>query len=70
MSARVVFVTGSSTGIGAATALGPALQTVGITSNYYLYGAAPYFLTLALLIYSSSTRHGLAGAPGEVSISR
>lgn len=55
---------------GGATALGPALQTVGITSNYYLYGAAPYFLTLGLLIYSSSTRHRLAGAPGEVSISR
>jgi simple sugar transport system permease protein len=55
---------------GGATALGPALQTVGITSNYYLYGAAPYFLTLALLIYSSSTRHRLAGAPSEVSISR
>ena len=55
---------------GGATALGPALQTVGITSNYYLYGAAPYFLTLALLIYSSSTRHRLAGAPSELSISR
>ncbi|MGI9386792.1 MAG: ABC transporter permease [Methyloligellaceae bacterium] len=55
---------------GAATAIGPALQTVGITENYYLYGAAPYVLTLALLIYSSSTRHALAGAPSEVSISR
>ena len=55
---------------GAATALGPALQSVGIATNYYLYGAAPYFLTLALLIYSSSTKHRLAGAPGEVSISR
>ena len=55
---------------GGATALGPALQTVGISSNYYLYGAAPYFLTLALLIYSSSTKHRLAGAPGEVSINR
>ena len=55
---------------GAATALGPALQSVGIATNYYLYGAAPYFLTLALLIYSSSTTHRLAGAPGEVSISR
>ncbi len=55
---------------GSATALGPALQTVGITSNYYLYGAAPYVLTLALLIYSSSTRHGLIGAPSEVSINR
>ena len=55
---------------GAATALGPALQSVGITENYYLYGAAPYFLTLILLIYSSSTKHALAGAPGEVSISK
>jgi simple sugar transport system permease protein len=55
---------------GGATALGPALQTVGISSNYYLYGAAPYFLTLGLLIYSSSPRHALAGAPNEVSISR
>lgn len=55
---------------GAATALGPALQTVGISANYYLYGAAPYFLTLGLLIYSSSPRHALAGAPNEVSISR
>ena len=55
---------------GGATALGPALQTVGITSNYYLYGAAPYFLTLGLLIYSSSTKHRLTGAPNEVSISR
>lgn len=55
---------------GGATALGPALQTVGITSNYYLYGAAPYALTLALLVYSSSTRHSLAGAPSELSINR
>lgn len=55
---------------GGATALGPALQTVGVTSNFYLYGAAPYFLTLGLLIYSSSKKKGLAGAPGEVSINR
>lgn len=55
---------------GGASALGPALQTVGVTSGYYLYSAAPYVLTLALLIYSSSTRHTLAGAPSELSISR
>jgi len=55
---------------GGATALGPALQSVGVTGNYYLYGAAPYVLTLGLLIYSSSTRHKLVGAPGELSISR
>ncbi|MEL6318881.1 MAG: ABC transporter permease [Pseudomonadota bacterium] len=55
---------------GGATALGPALQTVGYTDFYYLFGAAPYFLTLALLIYSSSPKRSLEGAPGEVSISR
>jgi simple sugar transport system permease protein len=55
---------------GGATALGPALQTVGITTNYYLYGAAPYVLTLILLIASSSTKHRLAGAPSELSINR
>jgi general nucleoside transport system permease protein len=55
---------------GGATAIGPALQTVGITEGYYLFGAAPYFLTLAILIYSSSKEKALVGAPGEVSISR
>jgi len=55
---------------GAATALGPALQSVGITAHYYLFNAAPYALTLGLLIASSSPRRALAGAPSEVSISR
>lgn len=55
---------------GGTTALGPALQSVGITANYYLYGAAPYALTLVLLIWSSSTRHTLVGAPSELSISK
>lgn len=55
---------------GGATALGPALQSVGVTTNYYLYGAAPYVLTLGLLVYSSSTRHTLVGAPSELTISR
>ena len=55
---------------GGATALGPALQSVGITTHYYLLNAAPYVLTLALLVWSSSTRHALVGAPSEVSISR
>ena len=55
---------------GGATALGPALQSVGIASNYYLFGAAPYILTLVLLIRSSSTRHRLAGAPSELSFNK
>ncbi len=55
---------------GGATAIGPALQTVGISEGYYLFGAAPYFLTLGLLIYYSEKHKALEGAPGEVSISR
>ncbi|HKB82410.1 MAG TPA: ABC transporter permease [Burkholderiales bacterium] len=55
---------------GGAGALGPALQSVGITSGYYLYNAAPYVLTLGIMIATCSTRHTLAGAPGELSINR
>jgi ABC-type uncharacterized transport system permease subunit len=55
---------------GGASAIGPAVQTVGITEGYYLFYAAPYALTLALLIYSSSPTQALAGAPNELSISR
>jgi len=55
---------------GGATALGPALQSIGITTHYYLLNAAPYALTLVLLVWSSSTRHTLVGAPSELRISR
>jgi ABC-type uncharacterized transport system permease subunit len=55
---------------GGASSLGPALQALGISTNYYLYGAAPYFLTLALLIHTSSTRHRLRGAPSELSFNK
>jgi general nucleoside transport system permease protein len=55
---------------GGATALGPALQSIGITTHYYLLNAAPYVLTLVLLVWSSSTRHTLVGAPSELTISR
>ena len=53
---------------GGAGALGPALQSVGVTSGYYLFNAAPYVLTLGLMIASSSPRRRLAGAPGELRI--
>lgn len=55
---------------GAAGALGPALQTVGFTSGYYLFFAAPYVLTLALLIFTSSPGKALESAPGELSITK
>jgi simple sugar transport system permease protein len=55
---------------GGAGALGPALQSVGITQGYYLFYAAPYVLTLGLLIATSSPDRALSGAPGELSITR
>ncbi|MDB5863515.1 MAG: transporter permease [Betaproteobacteria bacterium] len=55
---------------GGAGAVGPALQSVGITSGYYLFSAAPYVLTLGIMIAASSPRRTLAGAPGELSIVR
>ena len=55
---------------GGAGALGPALQSVGITSGYYLFNAAPYVLTLLLMIATSSTRRTLKGAPAELSVTK
>ena len=53
---------------GAAGAIGPALQSVGISQGYYFFNAAPYILTLFIMI--ASARAGLAAqsAPGELSI--
>lgn len=55
---------------GAAGALGPALQSIGISSGYHLFNAAPYALTLGIMIASSRPRQTLAGTPGELSLTR
>lgn len=55
---------------GGAGALGPALQSVGVTQGYYLFYAAPYVLTLGVLIATSSPTRALTGAPGELSITK
>ena len=55
---------------GGAGALGPALQSVGVTSGYHLFNAAPYVLTLAIMIATCSPKRTLAGAPGELTITR
>lgn len=55
---------------GAAGALGPALQSVGITQGYYFFNAAPYLLTL-LIMAGTGNKRGIADhAPGELSIAR
>jgi len=51
---------------GAAGAISPALQSIGVTQGYYLFSAAPYVLTLALMIASCSPERSLRGAPGEL----
>lgn len=54
---------------GGAQALGPALQSVGITQGYYLFNAAPYVLTLAIMIITCSPKRTLTGAPGALGTS-
>jgi simple sugar transport system permease protein len=55
---------------GGASALGPALQSVGVTSGYYLFNAAPYALTLAIIIATSSRSRALTGQPAELRTAR
>lgn len=51
---------------GGAQALGPALQSVGITEGRYLFNAAPYVLTLLIMIATCSPKKTLTGAPGAL----
>jgi simple sugar transport system permease protein len=55
---------------GGASAIGPALQSIGIIAGYNLYATAPYVLTLAIMIATSSARHKLAGQPAELTVAR
>ncbi|WP_411727816.1 ABC transporter permease [Methyloglobulus sp.] len=55
---------------GGAGALGPALQSVGFSSGYYLFNAAPYLLTLILMVATCSPQRTLSGIPGELSITK
>lgn len=55
---------------GGAGALGPALQSVGISQGYHLFSAVPYVLTLLILVWTGSPRRRLHGAPAELGVSR
>ena len=50
--------------------VGSLSSAVGVTEGYYLFYAAPYVLTLGVLIATSSPRQAMAGAPGELSITK
>lgn len=51
---------------GGAQALGPAFQSVGVDSYTYLFNAAPYILTLLIMIVTCSPERSLAGSPGAL----
>jgi simple sugar transport system permease protein len=51
---------------GGAQAVGPALQAAGIPAYYYLFNAAPYLLTLAIMLVTCTPKRTLAGAPAAL----
>ncbi|XWK89213.1 MAG: ABC transporter permease [Phormidium sp.] len=51
---------------GGAQAIGPALQSVGVTGYYYLFNASPYILTLLIMIITCSPKRTLSGVPGAL----
>ncbi len=55
---------------GGAGAIGPALQSVGVSQGYYLFGAVPYVLTLVILVISCRPGSVAKGSPGELSSTR
>jgi general nucleoside transport system permease protein len=55
---------------GAAGALGPSLQSVGVTQGYYFFNAAPYILTLGIMIATSSATRSAKDMPGELAIAK
>ncbi|MDA9392498.1 ABC transporter permease [Bradyrhizobium sp. CCBAU 45394] len=67
---RSINALGASLLFGGAGALGPALQGVGVTGYYYLFNAAPYILTLAIMVASTSRAAPFADAPGELKLHR
>ncbi len=58
---------GAAVLFGGAGAIGPALQSIGISSGYNLFSAVPYVLTLVILVISCRPGKVAEGSPGELS---
>jgi len=52
---------------GGAGAIGPALQSVGVSWGYHLFNAVPYVLTLLILVITCRPGSVARGSPGELS---
>ncbi len=55
---------------GGAGAIGPALQSIGVTQGYYFFNAAPYILTLGIMVATSSAKRSARDIPGELAMAK
>ena len=58
---------GAAALFGGAGAIGPALQSVGISWGYHLFNTVPYVLTLLILVLTCRPGSVAQGSPGELS---
>lgn len=52
---------------GGSGAIGPALQSIGISWGYHLFNIVPYALTLLILVMTCRPGTTVSGSPGELS---
>ena len=45
-------------------------RSVGVSQGYHLFNAAPYVLTLVIMIVTCSPKRTLAGAPAELTVTK
>ncbi len=61
---------GAAALFGGAGAIGPALQSAGISWGYHLISTVPYMLTLLILVLTCKPGSVALGSPGELSSTR
>ena len=61
---------GAAALFGGAGAIGPALQSVGLSWGYHLFNTVPYVLTLLILVLTCRPGSVAQGSPGEFSPNR
>ena len=61
---------GAAALFGGAGAIGPALQSAGISWGYHLFNTVPYVLTLVILVLTCKPGSVAQGSPGELSSTR
>jgi simple sugar transport system permease protein len=61
---------GAAALFGGAGAIGPALQSIGVSWGYHLFNTVPYALTLLILVLTCKPGSVAQGSPGELSSTR